>query len=99
MIGIRNVSGNTKSGEVWVNEMRMSEFDENAGWAGLANLSVGLSDLGSLNVSGRAETSGFGGLESTITNRSLDDTYQMNLSAALDLGRFLPEQIKLQIPA
>ena len=87
MIGIRNVSGNTKSGEVWVNEMRMSEFDENAGWAGLANLSVGLSDLGSLNVSGRAETSGFGGLESTITNRSLDDTYQMNLSAALDLGR------------
>ncbi|HPS11056.1 MAG TPA: cell surface protein SprA, partial [Paludibacteraceae bacterium] len=99
MIGIRNVSGNTKSGEVWVNEMRMSEFDENPGWAGLANLSVGLSDLGSLNVSGRAETSGFGGLESTITNRSLDDTYQMNLSAALDLGRFLPEQIKLQIPA
>ncbi|HPT43105.1 MAG TPA: cell surface protein SprA [Paludibacteraceae bacterium] len=99
MIGIRNVSGNVKSGEVWVNEMRMSEFDENAGWAGIANLSVGLSDLGSVNVSGRAETSGFGGLESTITNRSMDDTYQMNLSAALDLGRFLPEQAKLQIPA
>ncbi len=99
MIGVRNKSGQTKSGEIWVNEMRMSEFDESGGWAGLANLSLNLSDLGSVNVAGRMETAGFGGIESNVTNRSLEDFYSLNLSAGLDLGRFLPEQAKLQIPA
>ena len=99
MIGIRNTAGTLKSGEVWVNEMRMSEFNEDGGWAGMANLAVNLSDLGSVNFSGKMETSGFGSIESNITNRNLDDNYQMNLSASLDLGRFLPEKAKLQIPA
>lgn len=99
MIGIRNKSGEVKSGEIWVNEMRMSEFDEDGGWAALANMAVNLSDLGSVNVAGRIETAGFGGIESNVTNRNMSDFHQLNLSAALDLGRFLPEQAKLQIPA
>jgi len=33
MIGVRNASNSTKSGEIWVNELRMSEFDESGGWA------------------------------------------------------------------
>lgn len=99
MIGVRNVSSNTKSGEVWVNELRMSEFDENSGWAGLANLNIGLSDLGSINLSSRVETAGYGNIESNIMTRRLDDLYQMNVAAALDLGRFVPEKAKLQIPA
>ena len=99
MVGIRNNSANVKSGEVWVNELRMSEFDENSAWAAMANLNVGLSDLGTVNVSGRTETAGFGGIESNITNRRMDDLYQLNVSATLDLGRFLPAKAKLQIPA
>ena len=99
MIGIRNKSGTVKSGEIWVNEMRMSEFEEDGGWAALGNMAVNLSDLGSLNVAGRIETAGFGGIESNVTNRNMQDHYTLNLSAALDLGRFLPEQAKLQIPA
>ena len=99
MIGVRNVSSNVKSGEIWVNELRMSEFDESSGWAGIASLNMNLSDLGYVNVSGTVETSGFGGIESNITTRRMDDLYQMNLAASLDLGRFLPEQAKLQIPA
>ena len=99
MIGVRNKSGAVKSGEIWVNEMRMSEFEEDGGWAALGNLAVNLSDLGSLNVAGRMETAGFGGIESNVTNRNMEDHYSVNLSASLDLGRFLPEQVKLQIPA
>lgn len=99
MIGVRNASTTIKSGEIWVNEMRMSEFDESGGWAAMANLAVGLSDIGTVNLSGRIETSGYGGLESNIMNRRLDDLHQMNFSTALELGRFLPEKAKLQIPA
>ena len=28
MIGVRNNTGDIKSGEVWVNELRMTDFDE-----------------------------------------------------------------------
>ena len=56
MIGVRNNTGDIKSGEVWVNELRMTDFDEKGGWAANANLNVALSDLGTVNVSGRMET-------------------------------------------
>ncbi|MDD2513449.1 MAG: cell surface protein SprA, partial [Proteiniphilum sp.] len=62
MIGIRNNSRATRSGEVWVNEMRLSEFDEKGGWAAQANSGVSLSDMGTVQLSGRKETAGFGAL-------------------------------------
>ncbi|MFA5045299.1 MAG: cell surface protein SprA [Paludibacter sp.] len=99
MIGIRNNSKDIKSGEIWVNELRMSEFDESGGWAAMGNLAVGLSDLGSVNLSGRVETAGYGSLESNVMDRRMDDMYQMNFSTSLELGRFLPKEAKLQIPA
>ncbi|HLP06276.1 MAG TPA: cell surface protein SprA [Paludibacter sp.] len=99
MIGVRNGSGTIKSGEVWVNELRMSEFEESGGWAAMGNLAIGLSDIGSVNFSGRMETAGYGSIESNVMSRRMDDLYQMNFSTALELGRFLPEKAKLQIPA
>jgi cell surface protein SprA len=99
MIGIRNGSNSTKSGEIWVNELRMSQFNESGGWAAMGNLAIGLSDVGTVNFSGRIETAGYGGIESNVMTRRNDNLYQMNFSTALELGRFLPEQIKLRIPA
>lgn len=99
MIGVRNNSNSVKSGEIWVNELRMSQFDESGGWAGMGNLAIGLSDLGTINLSGRVETAGYGSLESNVMDRRQDNLYQMNFSTALDLGRFFPEQAKFRIPA
>jgi len=99
MIGVRNKSGAIKSGEIWTDELRMSQFDESGGWAAMGNLAVGLSDVGTINFSGRLETAGYGGIESNVMTRRLDNLYQMNFSTALELGRFLPEVIKLKIPA
>ena len=72
MIGVRNRSNNLKSAEVWVNELRMSQFNEESGWAALANLALGLSDLGSINLAGRVETAGYGSLESNVMERRND---------------------------
>ena len=99
MIGVRNAGNNTKSGEIWVNELRMKQFDESGGVAAMANLAIGLSDLGTVNFSGRLETAGYGGIESNVTTRRLDNLYQMNFSTALELGRFFPQQAKMRIPA
>lgn len=99
MIGVRNISSNIKSGEIWVDELRMSQFNEKGGWAAMANLNIGLSDLGAITLSGQKQTAGYGSLESTITERSIQDHSLLNITTSLDLGRFLPSQAKLQIPA
>ncbi|MDR2841185.1 MAG: cell surface protein SprA [Paludibacter sp.] len=101
MIGIRNAStkGEVKSGEIWVNELRMSQFDEDGGWAAMGNMALALSDIANINFAGRIETAGFGGIESSVLDRNMDDMYQVNFSANVNLGRFLPEKAQIQLPA
>ena len=98
MIGIRNASNEIKSGEIWVNEMRMSEYNEDGGWAAMANAALSLSDIGQFNVAGRIETAGYGSIESNVLDRNMEDMYQLSFSAALEAGRLFPEKAKLQIP-
>lgn len=98
MIGIRNRGANVTSGEVWVNELRMSEFNEEGGVAAMANVALGISDIAQVNVAGRLETAGYGSIESNVLDRNMDNSYQISVSAALEAGRLFPEQAKLQIP-
>jgi len=98
MIGVRNNSRNIQSSEVWLDELRLTEFNEDGGWAGDANLFVGLSDLGSVNFTGRKETAGFGSLDQGVMERNLDDKYQYSISAQADLGRFFPKKANVKIP-
>ncbi|MDD4697541.1 MAG: cell surface protein SprA [Fermentimonas sp.] len=98
MIGVRNRSDANKSAEVWVNELRLSEFDEKGGWAAQANINLALSDIGNINISGRKETAGFGALDQSLLQRRNDDYSAFNLAINLQLGRFLPKQAMLSAP-
>lgn len=98
MIGVRNQGKEAKAGEVWVNELRMTEFDEDGGWAAMADASLALSDIATVNVAGRTESAGFGSIESTVMDRRMDNLYQISVSTSLDVGRFLPEKAKIQLP-
>ena len=68
------------------------------GWAANANLSVALSDLGTVNASGRIETAGFGALDQSLSERRMDDYTQFSVSTSLELGKFFPEKAKVSIP-
>ena len=98
MIGIRNTGRADHTAEVWVNEMRLSQFNEQGGVAAMANASLAISDIAQVNVAGRLETAGYGSIESNVLGRNLDNFYQMSVSAALEAGRLFPEKAKLQIP-
>ena len=99
MIGVRNANSHEdRCAEIWVNELRMSEFNEQGGVAAMANAALSVSDIAQLNVSGRLETAGYGSIESNVLQRNMDNNYQLSLSAALEAGRLFPEQAKLQIP-
>ena len=98
MIGVRNNSSSAKDVEVWLNELRLTGFNNQGGWAAQSALNMQLSDAGSVNLSGHVETAGFGGLEEGVSQRRLDDYYQYAVTTTFDLGRFFPEKLKLSLP-
>ncbi|HOI27112.1 MAG TPA: cell surface protein SprA [Paludibacteraceae bacterium] len=98
MIGVENDDNVSHSVEVWVNELRMSGFNEDGGWAALANMGIVFSDLGSLSLGGHVETVGFGGIDQNVNERNTDDFYEYNMSAAIQLGKFFPEKAKVNFP-
>ena len=98
VIGVRNNSSNEKSGEVWVNELRLKEFNNSGGWAAQGNLNVQLSDLGTVNAQGRYVSSGFGGLEEGVAERSTDDQANYTVTTNIELGKFFPDKAKVTAP-
>lgn len=98
MIGIRNRSREARSGEIWVNELRMSEFDEEGGWAARGNINLALSDLGTIHFAGQKEKAGFGALDQGLQARRNDDYTSVQISINMELGRFLPKKAKISAP-
>lgn len=106
MIGIKNPledqSGHDdhlpKSVEVWMNELRLTDFDQDGGWAANFRMTTKLADLGTLTWAGSRITSGFGGLEDGVNERHKDDIFSYDLSASLNLGKFFPENSGVKIP-
>ena len=98
MIGVRNNGQHDAAGEIWVNELRLSQFNEQGGVAAQANASLAISDIAQLNVAGRLETAGYGSIESNVLDRNMENFYQISVSAALEGGRLFPEKAKIQMP-
>ncbi len=102
MFGVRHKDGTLysvpKSIEVWVNELRLTEIEDNGGWAAAGRTSVKLADLGNVVFSGRYSSAGFGAIDQTVTERSLNNLSEYDISTNLELGKFFPEEARVQIP-
>lgn len=100
MIGLRNNSPDKlpKDFCVWVNELRVTDFDKTSGWAATAQANLKLADLGNVTASGLYKTFGFGGLEQRIADRERSRTMAYSTSANLNMHKFLLEKIGIQLP-
>ncbi len=107
MMGIRNpqkTSTNAnddalaKSVEVWVNELRLSDFDEKGGWAATAKVNAKLADLGNLSLSGNISTPGFGSIDKKVSERQRETIVQYDIATNLELGKFFPQDWNLKVP-
>lgn len=109
MIGVRNPGRNAtnlstddglaKSVCIWANELRVTDFDSNAGWAANARLSTQLADLGTISASTRYTSIGFGTIQQRISERSRAETRQYDISANVNLEKFLlPQKTGLVVP-
>lgn len=98
IIGVRNLANDTKSGEVWVNELRLLDYNNKGGWAAQGNLNLQLSDLGTVNVQGQYSSEGFGGLEDGVNSRSTDNVGRYSVTTNIELGKFFPDKAKVSAP-
>ena len=107
MIGVRNPKklsfegeddGESKCGQIWVNELRLTDFDEYGGWAANSRLTARLADFGNVTLAGNMSTVGFGSIEKKVSERQKHNAYQYDLSSTFDLGKFFPENYGVKIP-
>jgi cell surface protein SprA len=108
MLGVRNPykgnvpagvdDGLAKSGQVWFDELRLTDFNEKGGWAAIGRADIKLADFAALSVSGSKTTAGFGTLDSKLEDRSLFDNQSYNVSATMELGKFFPDKSGIKIP-
>ncbi len=107
MIGVRNPiktrnpgndDGTPKSGEIWVNELRLSDFIENGGWAVNTHLQARLADLGTVDFVGQASTPGWGSIDKKVNERSKEEVIKYDVSSTLELGKFFREDLGVRLP-
>ncbi len=99
MIGVRNrKGGSARSVEVWVNELRLSDFDNKGGWAANVRMTAKLADVATLTFAGSRMTPGFGSIEQHASEIAREDYRSIDFSANVEFGKFFPQNWRLRIP-
>lgn len=101
MIGLRNPSSSDKASFtacMWANELRVTDFDRTPGYAVNTSATVKLADLGVVNGAFQYTSYGFGAISSQISERSREETTEYNVSASLNLDKFLPDNTGIKVP-
>ncbi len=98
MIGVRNKVTGERSGEVWVNELRLSDFDNKGGWAANARVTLKLADVATVSFAGSRMTPGFGSLEQHASEIDRKDFRSIDFSTSVEFGKFFPQNWRLRIP-
>ena len=105
MVGVKNNTKNNPpfierplKGEVWFNELRLSDMDNKGGMAAVVNIDANLADFATISVTGKMSTIGFGTLEQGPNERSREDIQQYNIVTNLSLGKLLPKKWGINLP-
>nr|WP_262908779.1 cell surface protein SprA [Chryseobacterium turcicum] len=101
MIGVRNTGARTNSPSnvtLWVNEIRLSEIDNDGGYAGNASLNFNLGDFATVNTSASYSSVGFGNIDSKPAERSQAAQSAFSINTAVNVDKFLPEKTGMKIP-
>jgi len=107
MIGVRNPKktvetpdddGEAKCAQIWVNELRLTDFNSQSGWAATSRVSMNLADFGNLTISGSYSSPWFSSIDKKITEIPLEGHSQFDIATNLELGKFFPEKTGIRIP-
>jgi hypothetical protein len=95
-LGVINRSDERVSGEIWVDELRVTGVRRVPGWAGRISADAGFADFASISYSFRKKDSEFHGLREK-KGSGLTATNQ-NIRTSLNLDKFLPANWGFSLP-
>ncbi len=101
MAGIRNPRTADKQAhcaEVWINELRLTDFNNKGGFATTGQVQAKLADLGMLSLAGTYKTPFWGSVESKINDRSKETNLNWDVSTSINAGKFFPDKWKVTLP-
>ena len=100
MVGVKNPRQDNMDvcGSVWFNELRLSDMDNEGGWAAILTMDANIADFMSLSATGRQSTSGFGSIEQGPNEREIEDKRQYDLVSNINIGQLLPKKWEVSIP-
>jgi cell surface protein SprA len=98
MIGLLNSTSEDICGEAWFNELRLSELNNEGGWAAVASMDANLADFATISATGRMSTIGFGSIEQGPNQRSREDVELYDVVTNVNLGQLLPNKWGIQLP-
>ncbi|MBX7181554.1 MAG: cell surface protein SprA [Bacteroidia bacterium] len=107
MVGVRNPKktsktptddGKDKCAILWFDEMRLTEFMNNAGWATNLQLQTKLADFANITATGHIETVGWGQIQEKVSERNREDLVQYDVAGTFNLDKFFPKNFGLKVP-
>ena len=98
MVGVKNNGSNAQCAEVWFNELRLADMDNEGGWAAIMSMDTNIADFMNINATAKRSTTGFGSLEQGPNQRSREDLKQYDVVTNMNLGQLLPKKWGLEIP-
>ncbi|MCE3258440.1 MAG: cell surface protein SprA, partial [Bacteroidetes bacterium] len=101
MVGVRNTKGTDNMAhcvEVWINELRLTEFNNQGGWATTGQMQAKLADLGMVSLAGTYSTPFWGSVEKKINERQKETNMIWDVSTSVNAGKFFPASWKISLP-
>lgn len=98
LVALQNKSGASVDAEMWINELRLSELNQETGYAAYGTADFQLADLGTMTLMGSFRSSGFGGIEQKVSERPRDNFRSFGVVANLELGKITPDALNITIP-
>ncbi|UQD55197.1 cell surface protein SprA [Flavobacterium sp. K5-23] len=99
MVGVKsNETHQDIKGEVWFNELRLADMDNQGGMAAVLNIDSNFADFATISATGKKSTVGFGALEQGPNERSREDIKQYNIVTNINLGKLLPSKWGINLP-
>lgn len=108
MIGVRNPGtsddnpwpddGLPKCIQVWVNELRLSDFVDDGGSAAVAQMQVQAADFANVSVSGNYSGVNWGAVDSRVQDRQRNEKIGFDFQSTMQLGQFLGSRAKVSVP-
>ncbi len=109
MVGVRNPhkdqnhpwmpdDGLDKCAKIWINELRMTDFDDQGGYAAQSRVQANLADFANIALAGHISTPGFGSIDQKVSDRQRETIKQVDATTNIQLGKFFGKDAGVQIP-